>query len=80
MTSASVNGSVLVRPVRVGLLFQETADARLQRATGLATSTWGGAESVNRDIEDSLFINRASGNGWRRQMVDLLGYARVVNP
>jgi hypothetical protein len=37
------------------------------------------AESINRGIEDSLFINRASARGWRRQMVDLLGYARLVN-
>jgi hypothetical protein len=37
------------------------------------------AESINRGIEDSLFLNRASGEGWRRQMVDLLGHARLVN-
>lgn len=37
------------------------------------------AESINRGIEDSLFINRASAKGWRRQMIDLLGYARLVN-
>jgi hypothetical protein len=37
------------------------------------------SESVNRGIEDSLYINRASGKGWRRVMVDLLGYARLVN-
>jgi hypothetical protein len=37
------------------------------------------AESINRGIEDSLFLNRASGKGWRRQMVDLLGHARLVN-
>ena len=37
------------------------------------------AESINRGIEDHLFINRASGKGWRRQMLDLLGHARVVN-
>jgi hypothetical protein len=37
------------------------------------------AESINRGIEDSLFINRASAKGWRRQMVDLLGHARLVN-
>ena len=37
------------------------------------------AESLNRGIEDALFINRATGRGWRRQMVDLLGYARLVN-
>ena len=35
------------------------------------------AESINRGIEDSLFINRAS--GWRRLLVDQLGYARLVN-
>ena len=37
------------------------------------------AESINRGIEDTLFINRASAKGWRRQMVDLLGHARLVN-
>jgi hypothetical protein len=37
------------------------------------------AESINRGVEDSLFINRASAKGWRRQMVDLLGHARLVN-
>jgi len=37
------------------------------------------AESINRGIEDSLFINRASAKGWRRQMVDLLSHARLVN-
>ena len=35
------------------------------------------AESIKRGIEDSLFINRASAKGWRRQMVDLLGHARL---
>jgi hypothetical protein len=37
------------------------------------------AESINRGIEDTLYINRASAKGWRRQIVDLLGYARLVN-
>ena len=37
------------------------------------------AESINRGNEDSLFINRASAKGWRRQLVDLLGHARLVN-
>jgi len=37
------------------------------------------AESINRGVEDSLFINRASAKGWRRQMVDLLGHAKLVN-
>jgi hypothetical protein len=37
------------------------------------------AESIHRGIEDSLFINRATAKGWRRQMVDLLGHARLVN-
>ncbi len=38
-----------------------------------------GAESINNEIERSLYIKRASGKGWQRQMVDLLGYARLVN-
>jgi hypothetical protein len=37
------------------------------------------AESINRGVEDTLSINRASAKGWRRQMVDLLGHARLVN-
>jgi hypothetical protein len=37
------------------------------------------AESINRGIEDTLFINRASAKGWRRLLVDQLGYARLVN-
>jgi hypothetical protein len=37
------------------------------------------AESIHRGIEDTLYINRASAKGWRRQMVDLLGHARLVN-
>lgn len=37
------------------------------------------AESINRGVEDALFINRASAKGWKRQMVDLLGHARLVN-
>jgi hypothetical protein len=37
------------------------------------------SESINRGVEDTLYINRASARGWRRQMVDLLAHARVVN-
>jgi hypothetical protein len=37
------------------------------------------AESINRAIGDTLFLRRASAKGWRRMMVDLLGWARLVN-
>jgi hypothetical protein len=37
------------------------------------------AESINRGVEDTLHDNRASAKGWRGQMVDLLGHARLVN-
>ena len=37
------------------------------------------AESINRGVDDSLYIKRASALGWRRLMVDLLGHARLVN-
>ncbi|MFN8232208.1 MAG: hypothetical protein U0V56_01575 [Actinomycetota bacterium] len=37
------------------------------------------AESINRGIDDSFFLRRASAKGWRRVMIDLLAYARVVN-
>jgi len=37
------------------------------------------AESINNEIERSLYINRASGKGWRRQMVDLFAHARLIN-
>jgi len=37
------------------------------------------AESINNEIERSLYIKRASGRGWRRQMVDLFALARLIN-
>jgi hypothetical protein len=37
------------------------------------------AESIHRGVRDFTYLNRASAKGWRRQMVDLLGYARLVN-
>jgi hypothetical protein len=37
------------------------------------------AESINNSIEESLWKKKASAKGWRRQMVDLLGYERLVN-
>jgi hypothetical protein len=43
---------------------------------------WGlrpDAESINNSIEESLWKKKASAKGWRRQMVDLLGYERLVN-
>src|SRR6266567_66802 len=41
VTSAQVSGTVLIRPVRVGLLLEPTETAT-HRAAELATSTWGG--------------------------------------
>jgi hypothetical protein len=37
------------------------------------------AESINRGIEDSLFIGRAHSIGHERQLVNLFGYALMVN-
>jgi len=37
------------------------------------------AESIHRGIEDTLYINRATAKGWRRQLVELLGHARLLN-
>jgi hypothetical protein len=37
------------------------------------------AESINSEVERLLYDNRASVKGWRRQMVDLLGHARLVD-
>ena len=37
------------------------------------------AESINRNLEDTLFLGRAHSVGMRRQHVDLLGYALLVN-
>ncbi|MEO5839507.1 MAG: hypothetical protein ABIQ73_07390 [Acidimicrobiales bacterium] len=37
------------------------------------------AESTNRNIEDSLWIGRAHSLGHRRQTLNLLGYALMVN-
>jgi hypothetical protein len=37
------------------------------------------AESINRGIEDSLYIGRAHSIGHERQLVNLLGYGLMVN-
>lgn len=37
------------------------------------------AESINSHLEGTLYLRRASAKGWRRLLVDLFGYARVVN-
>lgn len=37
------------------------------------------AESINRHLEDTLFLGRAHSVGMRRQHVDLLGYGLLVN-
>jgi hypothetical protein len=36
-------------------------------------------ESINRNLEDTLFLNRAHSKGADRQLVNLIGYAIVVN-
>ena len=38
-----------------------------------------GSESLNRLLEDSLYIRRAHSLGRSRQLVDLLGWALLVN-
>jgi hypothetical protein len=37
------------------------------------------AESINRHLEDTLFLGRAHSVGCLRQQVDLIGYALLVN-
>ena len=37
------------------------------------------AESINRNLEDTLFLGRAHSVGCLRQQVDLIGYALLVN-
>ena len=37
------------------------------------------AESINRGLEDTLYLGRAHSVGHRRQLVNLLGYALMVN-
>ena len=40
----------------------------------------GDAELLNRTIEDSLYRHhRAHSDGWRRQQVDMLGLAGLIN-
>lgn len=39
----------------------------------------GDAESVNRALEDTLYLNRAHSEGQLRQTADLLGFALMVN-
>ena len=37
------------------------------------------SESLNRALEDTLFLGRAHSLGWRRQQVEMLGWALTVN-
>jgi len=37
------------------------------------------SESLNRSLEDTLFLGRAHSLGWRRQQVEMLGWALMVN-
>jgi hypothetical protein len=37
------------------------------------------AESINRNLDDTLFLRRAHSVGARRQLVNMLGYALMVN-
>jgi len=37
------------------------------------------AESINRGLEDTLYLRRAHSVGHRRQLVNLLGWALVIN-
>lgn len=39
----------------------------------------GDAESINRALEDTLYLNRAHSEGHLRQTADLLGFALMVN-
>ncbi|MEX2274991.1 MAG: hypothetical protein WEA10_05440 [Actinomycetota bacterium] len=37
------------------------------------------AESLNRGLEDTLYLGRAHSLGWRRQQVEMIGWALMVN-
>jgi len=37
------------------------------------------SESLNRSLEDTLFLGRAHSLGWRRQQVEMIGWALMVN-
>ena len=37
------------------------------------------SESLNRGLEDTLFLGRAHSLGWRRQQVEMIGWALMVN-
>lgn len=39
----------------------------------------GDAESINRNLEDSLYLKKAHSLGHLRQQADLLGFAQLIN-
>ncbi|MGZ5352690.1 MAG: hypothetical protein ACXWYN_06575, partial [Actinomycetota bacterium] len=45
----------------------------------LAVRRRNDSESLNRGLEDTLFLGRAHSLGWRRQQVEMLGWALMVN-
>jgi len=50
-------------------------DDRIPRLYGRRNDS----ESLNRSLEDTLFLGRAHSLGWRRQKVEMLGWAVMVN-
>jgi hypothetical protein len=36
-------------------------------------------DSINRHLDDTLWLRRAHGVGWRRQLLNLITYAMCVN-
>ena len=61
------------------LLLQATYAARPAQVNPCLCARRGDAESVNRALEDTLYLNRAHSEGHLRQTADLLGFALMVN-
>jgi len=52
---------------------------RSRRSTITAEFPAPTAESINRDLDDTLYLSRAHSVGHARQHLNLLGYALIVN-
>ena len=52
---------------------------RLKSRASIGYAPRNDAESINRNLEDTLFLGRPHSVGRLRQQVDLIGYALLVN-
>src|SRR5262245_60725798 len=71
--------SVLMLPFRSSSRARPVASSRSPPSTSATYPRRNDSESINRNLEDTLWLGRAHSIGHTRQHLNLLGYALMVN-